>query len=98
MNQPKTQSTKPSAGALRAAKEISLKTIIRSKDNMVVSYASTTQVADIIDRETGVAELLEAAKEAVLWIAHLEGQVALLYTSKESKDLLQAIAKCEGGE
>lgn len=56
--------TKPTAGALRAAKEIALKTIIRSEDNVVVSYASITQVAQIIDREMAgpkVEELVKAA-------------------------------------
>ena len=46
-----TQQTKPSAGALRAAQ--SAGTELNMYDE---------EIAKIIDRETGVAELLEAAK------------------------------------
>jgi uncharacterized protein YciW len=90
---------KPSAGALRAAKEI------LDTDHQIA--------ARIIDRETGVAELLEAAKHAdvaaqVLFIAaeqskrdvSLEAKLALSTAAKEFgdkwADVQQAITKCEG--
>lgn len=57
--------TKPTVAALRAAKEIGLKTIIRSEDNVVVSYASITQVAHIIDRETAGPKVEELVEEII---------------------------------
>lgn len=55
--------TKLTAAALRAAKEIGLKTIIRSEDNVIVSYASISQVAHIIDRETNLPQLEADSKK-----------------------------------
>ena len=83
-----TQPTKPSAGALRAAKEW----YVYPKDSRVESLAY------VIDRETGMAELLEAAKEAK---AHLEGGGDYAIRNSDAIDatilmLEQAIAKCGG--
>ena len=58
--QPKTQLTKPSAGALSAAREI------LDTDHQLA--------AQIIDRETGVAELLEAAELAYVKLADISFQ------------------------
>ncbi len=49
------EQAKPSAAALRAAKEL-------DTEGFVFSW-KTNQAAEIIDRETGLAELLEASKE-----------------------------------
>jgi hypothetical protein len=76
---------KPSAGALRAARAIS-------------GYRSLDYIAEIIDRETGMAELLEAAKHADEWFKwFFDGQSANRPT-KTWDELKQAIAKCERSE
>ncbi len=95
MNQPKTQKnlpTKPSApspGALRAA-------------NALAGLATNTSanihsVALIIDRETGVAELLEAAKFALTTLDYYDQQAEFGFHGPLRKKLKQAIAKCESG-
>ncbi len=81
-----TQPTKPSAGALRAAKEW----YVYPKDSRVESLAY------VIDRETGMAELLEAAKVAVGEL-DCSGTIDFL-TAGALKKLEQAIAKCERKE
>ncbi len=113
MTQPKTQPTKPSqpsVGALRAAKRVT--NLVRSaptygcKENENIDNT----VANIIDRETGVAALLAVAKEVwtliengslVRNVSHdVEPDWALkqLPLIKTLTRLEQAIAKCEGGE
>ena len=58
-----TQPTKPSAGALRAARKIAERTL-----HTLQGWDEQTWVdvaADIIHRETGLAELLAAAKQVM---------------------------------
>ncbi len=84
-----TEQIKPSSGALKAAG-----IIIRG-----LFKATTTDVeiaAQIIDRETGVAELLEAAKMAESSLFCLEA--CNLWTERDHQRLNQlrrAIAKAE---
>ena len=59
MNQPKAQPTKPSAGTEEAARKIWRK---QYPNLPSVDAAAVQQYARIIANETGVAELLEAAK------------------------------------
>jgi len=116
MNQPKTQPTKPSqpsAGALRAAEHIK---------KLYMDAFTTRYIAVIIDRETGVAELLqqvanlqrtndeqarklaellEAAKEAVRQAqeyAEIGRNVPTFGIGNPFESLEQAISKCKGGE
>ena len=110
MNQPKTQPTKPSqvsAGALRAALKIYEATppITGNK-----GYRGPTcgEVATIIDRETGMAELLEAAKKfsgealaAIVLLREAETPLdrsnAIVGFDVDRHKFEQAIAKCESG-
>jgi len=80
---------KVSAGALRAAREILESIIVFTSEpaSSTQLEEATSGAAEIIDRETGVAELLEAAKE---YVRYSSGQLW------ELKRLEQAIAKCEG--
>ncbi len=81
-----SQPTKPSAGALRAAEYIN-KNIFNHKPGDIESLAQA------IDRETGVAELLEAAKFALSFVDHPSQLRADALASYDR--LSQAIAKCE---
>ena len=72
---------KPSAGALRAAKEW----YVYPKDSRVESLAY------VIDRETGMAELLRTAK----WAHKLLLFKRFIGFTKELEEFGQAIAKCE---
>ena len=88
-----TQPNKPSAGALRAAK------MIEGNFSTAPEPEDVLMSAQIIDRETGVAELselLEAVK-AVMAQLDISGQIDYLGASTY-KRLEQAIAKCEGSE
>ena len=61
MNTPTTEQSSPSPAALRAAKEIhSLQ-----QTYYMDAWPEDHEVADIIDREMGVKELVEAAKNAL---------------------------------
>ena len=86
-----TQPTKPSAGAMRAAREW----YVYPKDSRVES------LAQIIDRETGMAELLEAAKNmyreqlAARWN---KPDMGYFVSEKVTNALRLAIAKCERKE
>jgi len=88
------QQTKPSAGALRAASGIWLSVLRQGKDDWI------TQTAEIIDRETGLAELLEAAVwtrdtlRAMEGDSMIEKEVRGLLGARRKK-LQQAIAKAE---
>ena len=92
--QAKTQPTKPSAGALRAAKQIAAE-----RPEFTIEAA-----AMLIDRETGAAELLEALRAIIYpnnerhiefdsrreyYVAQIEGG--------EYHRAMQAITKCESG-
>ena len=80
-----TQPTKPSAGALRAAKSI-----------IANAYGLSLAVcAEIIDRETGVAELLEAAKEYEQFANRSPWESKPFDHDVWLKRLEHAIAKCE---
>ena len=90
-----TQPSRPSAGAMRAASKIWLNVGRQGKDEWI------TQAGYIIDRETGMAELLEAAQ----WTRDtLRAMVSDHMIEKEVRGLLlvrcnkleQAISKCEG--
>jgi hypothetical protein len=84
------EQVKPSTGALRAAREIWQR---GEHDNLFTIY----KAALLIDRETGVGELLEAAKDAhalLEMFAHGRGLDPREASTK--KRLEQAIAKCEG--
>lgn len=102
-----TQLAKPSAGALRAAEQIgdiviqapsgsrhdlaALIPMLRDGSPSTSSMAWT--VAHIIDRETGVAELLAAAKET---LAGAEGsKYSMVNSTLHLSRLRNAIAKCE---
>ena len=88
-----TQPTKPSAGALMAAS--------------VINHGSAEgihEMAEIIDRETGMAELLGAAKWDCdkLWaarqLAEATGNLEFAKLFNDRKLATeQAIAKCESG-
>ncbi len=86
-----TQPTKPSAGALRAARKIAernLRTLQGWDEQTWVDIS-----AEIIDRETGVAELLEAAKQVMADLSDEEVPDA------DTVEMLeQAITKAEGSE
>ncbi len=77
----------PSAGALRAAR------------HFIALGLLTTPIhaAEIIDRETGVAELLEAAKFALTTLDYYDQQAEFGFHGPLRKKLKQAIAKCESG-
>lgn len=83
-----TQQTKPSAGALRAAKL----TMAGSTIQFVQGHGNVRldEMAHIIDRETGLTELLEAAKEM------LPENVSAHNIGRTIKRLKQAIIKAEG--
>ena len=94
-----TQPTKPSAGAspgaLRAARKIAERTL-----RTLQGWDEQTWVdiaAEIIDRETGVAELLEAAKFALTTLDYYDQQAEFGFHGPLRKKLKQAIAKCESG-
>jgi hypothetical protein len=80
------QQTKPSAGALRAAKAIG--TALHTHD--VGTFYAFDGMAKIIDRETGVAELLEAAKVALQYFRGKHENA-----DASASKLQQAIAKAE---
>ena len=77
----KTQPTKPSAGALRAAKEI------LDTDHQLA--------AQIIDRETGVGELLRTAKAVHDFLWKERGQIVGMTDTKLSEALTKAIREVE---
>jgi len=91
-----TQPTKPSAGALRAARAIG-----KTCKGVGITHLSHEWMAEVIDRETGMAELLEAAKQ-LLGIA----ESVLLnerinhgpYLKQVIYQTQQAITKCERKE
>ena len=99
-----TQPTKPSAGALRAAK------MIEGNFSTAPEPEDVLMSAQIIDRETGVAELLDAAKAAEVKLyqaADLLDAHAVELEDRWSKDMAtqaaaaavrirQAVAKCQG--
>ena len=60
-----TQPTKPSAGALRAAKIIAELVIAGKPKYSPPLLTDTNILAEMLDEETGVAELLEAAKQVL---------------------------------
>ena len=103
MTQP-TRPSPPSTGAVRAADRIcDLLEDCGSSETTHSTIGATPfqeEVAHIIDRETGMAELLEALKVARKWI----GRVPQEYSASESisldaaqEQVEQAIAKCESG-
>ena len=83
-----TQQTKPTAGALRAAKLIMSGSTIQ----FVQGHGNVRldEMAQIIDHETGLAELLEAAKKL------LPESVVVYEVGRAIKRLRQAIIKAEG--
>jgi len=91
------KTTKPSAGALRAAIEVRRQF---NKGKQVGNFDAWA--ADIIDRETGVGELLEIAKLAHTSLRTFSDHVPedeKMWTSFDSQvleRLEQAIAKTEG--
>ena len=90
-----TQQTKPSTGALRTARKIAERTL-----RTLQGWDGQTWVdiaAEIIDRETGVAELLEAAKFALTTLDYYDQQAEFGFHGPLRKKLKQAIAKCESG-
>ncbi|KKM83128.1 hypothetical protein LCGC14_1312410 [marine sediment metagenome] len=98
-----TQQTKPSAGALRAAIAIEGHLWADIPNAMTKGKFKRGNCAEIIDRETGVAELLEAAGQAIktgeqvsvlLYELNVGGLVFREHEAALSR--LQAIAKCEG--
>ena len=104
-----TQPTKPSAGALRAAKSImSTKAWLADHtwDDGEATEGFEHQLAEIIDRETGVGELLEIIRPFLshrvpcLWTTPptywYEKDVRWQPSKECSCGLEQAIAKCEG--
>ena len=92
-------SSKPSAGALRAARAIGEAIAPPSTPDYPGEREAEIGLALIIDRETGVAELLEAAKEAnqILWLSIACGGSQDTYRDTYNK-LQQAIGKCERSE
>ena len=93
-----TQPTKPSAGALGAALQIyeATQPVVSGKVKIGPTCAL---LAHIIDRETGVVELLEAANElriAVKMYVQGGGAWELHCVNAKSYRVEQAIAKCEG--
>ncbi len=97
-----TQPTKPSAGALRAADRI--RDLLEDCGSLKIANSTIGAtpfqegVAEIIDRQTGVAELLEAAKAAIDFLWKERGQIVGIADVKLSEALRQAITKCERGE
>lgn len=92
MTQPKTQPTKVSAGALRAAAAINHGWV-----------EGIHEMGVIIDRETGLAELLEAAKlkRNVIINEYTTPKFSGRWVAVPEEDfgkLEQAIAKVEGSE
>ena len=86
-----TQQTKPTAGALGAARKIAERTL-----HTLQGWDEQTWVdiaADIIDRETGVAKLLKAAKQVMADLSDEE-----VPDADTVERLEQAIAKVEQGE
>lgn len=87
-----TQLTKPSAGALRAADRI--RDLLEKWNSLEITKIGATfyqeETARIIDRETGVAELLEAAKIALQYFRGKHENA-----DASASRLKQAIAKCE---
>ncbi len=86
-----TQQTKPTAGALGAARKIAERTL-----RMLQGWDEQTWVdiaAEIIDRETGVAELLATAKQVMADLSDEE-----VPDADTVERLEQAIAKVEQGE
>ena len=90
-----TQPSKPSAGALRAARR--LLRVAQSAGTELNMYDE--EIAKIIDRETGVAELLEAARHVIPLLHRLNMDDCPLdrWGPKATHQLEQAIAKCESG-
>lgn len=110
MNQPKTQPIKPSAGALLSACRRFVDYYSGNKQAQLgngQAYKSCDEIRAALpsatDRETGVAELLEAAKGLVeIEISQklkveCDNNTALEYLARHYR-LQQAIAKCERGE
>ena len=93
-----TQPTKPSAGAIRAQEAI--RKLLASAYLYPEHDDFDGTVAKIIDRETGVAGLLEAAKEALIVLDELVDEVEDMQEYKLQRPieerLRQAISKCEG--
>ena len=86
-----TQQPKPSAAALRAARKIAERTL-----RTLQGWDEQTWVdiaAEIIDRETGIAELLATAKQVMADLSDEE-----VPDADTVERLEQAIAKVEQGE
>ena len=102
-----TEPIQPSAGASRAA--IALirdaskgKAGVRS-DVELMAQPITHRVAHIIDRESGLAKLLEAAEPALEQLIFYRKKIREMASSHDMGNavpatLEQAIAKCERGE
>ena len=92
--QPKTQLTKPTAGALKAAEEFFFTAGIDTSINDVL----IPKLAHVIDRyrETGMAGLLEAAEAVVAEFIKMSGRIE--ETPLNIQQLEQAIGKAEGRE
>ena len=90
-----TQPTRPSEGAWRAAETLINSNLVQSQGiSNALRLARKVDTAEIIDRETGVAELLEAAKNI---INNVRGEIHLVEGSLFYNALKQVIAKCESG-
>lgn len=98
------EQAKPSVGALRAAKRITnlvrLTPVYGRSDN----EAMDNTVAEIMESEIGMAELLEAAKTVRVWVALAIGRdpktthpKAIEDATKDLVILDSAIAKVERG-
>ena len=86
-----TQQTKPSTGALRTARKIAERTL-----RTLQGWDEQTWVdiaAEIIDRETGIAELLATAKQVMAELSDEE-----VPDADTVERLEQAIAKVEQGK
>ena len=94
--------TKPTAGALRAAKRIS--DMVRSTPvhGLTENEDMDSMAAQIIDRETGVAELSRSVAELrealTLCIHHINAfDNGFWMRSHHASVVKQAISKCESG-
>jgi len=97
----KDTQAKPSTGALRAADILWREYVIGTPQaDGGILFPGTHRLAKIIDRETGMAGLLEAAKEALIVLDELVDEVEDMQEYKLQRPieerLRQAISKCEG--
>ena len=83
--------TKPSAGALRATRAIG-----KTCKGVGITHLSHEWMAEVIDRETGMAELLGATGLVVKEFLELSDGIE--DTPLSVQQLQQAIAKCERKE